>query len=217
MNGMLTWWAVSLAVLSHPGLGNEIVGRQELIRSVPVFVALLVLLIRVLIIGSFTLGSGRLFAADERRSQLMLRPLAGRSQRPDVRGANVPVGRPVRREPANVPAPAFIHSNEFVIASSSRSLRGTWSPPGLQASPGGLTAPLWLARAVPLLLAAAAFAAAIPIGSTLIQRIELDACVGNRGEPEQPPRSSRPKSSVGRPRSKPGRRATGCPRLWSPR
>ncbi len=82
MNGMLTWWAVSLAVLSHPGLGNEIVGRQELIRSVPVFVALLVLLIRVLIIGSFTLGSGRLFAADERRSQLMLRPLAGRSQAP---------------------------------------------------------------------------------------------------------------------------------------
>lgn len=112
MNGMLTWWAVSLAVLSHPGLGNEIVGRQELIRSVPVFVALLVLLIRVLIIGSFTLGSGRLFAADERRSQLMLRPLAGRSQRPDARSANVPAGRPVRREPANVPAPAFIHSNE---------------------------------------------------------------------------------------------------------
>ena len=112
MNGMLAWWAVSLAVLSHPGLGNEIVGRQELIRSVPVFVALLVLLIRVLIIGSFTLGSGRLFAADERRSQLMLRPLAGRSQRPDARGANVPVGRPVRREPTHVAAPAFIHSNE---------------------------------------------------------------------------------------------------------
>ena len=81
-------------------------------RSVPVFVALLVLLIRVLIIGSFTLGSGRLFSADERRSQLMLRPLAGRTQRPDARGANVPAGRPVRREPANVPAPAFIHSNE---------------------------------------------------------------------------------------------------------
>jgi len=42
----------------------------------------------------------------------MLRPLAGRTQRPDARGANVPVGRPVRREPANIPAPAFIHSNE---------------------------------------------------------------------------------------------------------
>jgi soluble lytic murein transglycosylase-like protein len=42
----------------------------------------------------------------------------------------------------------------------------------LQASPGGLSAPLWLARAVPLLLAAAAFAAAIPIGSVLIQRID---------------------------------------------
>ena len=112
MNGMLTWWAVSLAVLSHPGLGNEIVGRQELIRSVPVFVALLVLLIRVLIIGSFTLSGSRLFAAVDRRSQLLLRPLAGRSQRPEARPAGAPAGRPIRREPANVPSPAFIRSTD---------------------------------------------------------------------------------------------------------
>jgi soluble lytic murein transglycosylase-like protein len=59
-----------------------------------------------------------------------------------------------------------------VIASSPRSLRGSWSPPSLQASLGGLSLPLSLARAVPLLLAAAAFAAAIPLGSVLIQRID---------------------------------------------
>ena len=84
MNGMLTWWAVSLAVLSHPGLGNEIVGRQELIRSVPVFVALLVLLIRVLIIGSFTLSGSRLFAAVDRRSPADA-PAAGRHVRSALR------------------------------------------------------------------------------------------------------------------------------------
>jgi soluble lytic murein transglycosylase-like protein len=48
----------------------------------------------------------------------------------------------------------------------------------LQASPGGLPAPLWLARAVPLLLAAAALAAAIPIGSTLVQRIDSTPAPG---------------------------------------
>jgi hypothetical protein len=102
MNGMLTWWAVSLAVVSHAGLGNEIVSRQELIRMVPVFVALLVLLIRVLIIGSFTLSGSRMFASDERRTPLMLRPLAVRSQRPGAMNARS------AREPSPSPVPAFV-------------------------------------------------------------------------------------------------------------
>ncbi len=55
MNAMLTWWAVSLALLEHAGLGNEILGREALLGSVPMFVALLVWLIRVLMIGTFTL------------------------------------------------------------------------------------------------------------------------------------------------------------------
>lgn len=102
MNGMLTWWAVSLAVVSHGGLGNEIVSRQELIRSVPVFVALLVLLIRVLIIGSFTLSGSRIFTSAERRTPLMLRPLAAGSQRPGAMNA-----RP-SRDPSASPVPAFV-------------------------------------------------------------------------------------------------------------
>ena len=59
-----------------------------------------------------------------------------------------------------------------MIASSPRSLRGSWSPPSLQASLGGLPMPLWLARVVPLLLGAAVFAAAIPLASVLSQRID---------------------------------------------
>jgi len=59
MNAVLTWWAVSLALLGHVGLGNEILGREALLGSVPVFVALLVWLIRVLMIGTFTLADKR--------------------------------------------------------------------------------------------------------------------------------------------------------------
>jgi len=109
MNGMLTWWAVSLAVVSHAGLGNEIVSRQELIRSVPIFVALLVLLIRVLVIGSFALGGIRIFGASDRRSQLLLRPQSGRTHRPDARTASQPAVTSVRREPAS---PAFVRSSD---------------------------------------------------------------------------------------------------------
>jgi hypothetical protein len=63
MNAMLTWWAVSLALLSHNGLGNEIIGRETLLTSVPVFVAMLVWLIRVLMIGTFTTMGKRIFSS----------------------------------------------------------------------------------------------------------------------------------------------------------
>ena len=59
MNAILTWWAISLALLNHQTLGNEIVGREALLNSVPVFVAVLVWLIRILMIGSFTLSGTR--------------------------------------------------------------------------------------------------------------------------------------------------------------
>jgi hypothetical protein len=60
MNAMLTWWAVSLALLNHSSLGNEIISRDTLLSSVPVFVALLVWLIRILMIGIFTLTGSKL-------------------------------------------------------------------------------------------------------------------------------------------------------------
>ena len=56
MNAVLTWWSVSLALLSSSTLGNEILARGTLLKAVPVFVALLVWLMRVLIIGTFTLN-----------------------------------------------------------------------------------------------------------------------------------------------------------------
>ncbi len=94
MNAVLTWWAVSLALLSHSGLGNEVVGRQALLGSVPVFVAVLVWLLRVLIIGTFTLNGRRLFAQDDSRTQLLLRPNAGPSShaRPNRAAFTRPAG-----------------------------------------------------------------------------------------------------------------------------
>jgi hypothetical protein len=67
MNAMLTWWGVSLAVLGHETLGNAVVSRTTLLRVVPIFVALLVWLIRVLIIGTFSVAGDHLFTQDEAR------------------------------------------------------------------------------------------------------------------------------------------------------
>jgi hypothetical protein len=61
MNAMLTWWGVSIAISHHDLIGNGIVSRRTLIQGVPVFVAIMVWLIRVLIIGTFSAMGDRLF------------------------------------------------------------------------------------------------------------------------------------------------------------
>ncbi|MBN1537791.1 MAG: hypothetical protein JW908_13720 [Anaerolineales bacterium] len=67
MNAMLTWWGVSIAILDHQSSGNLVIGRETLLRVVPVFVAVLVWLLRVLIIGTFSAAGGRLFSLADRK------------------------------------------------------------------------------------------------------------------------------------------------------
>jgi hypothetical protein len=103
MNAMLTWWGVSLSLLNHQGLGNEILGREALLNSVPVFVALLVWLIRVLMIGSLTLSGDRLFSQEVRRPSA-----SGRIRRvqPEAYTPGVSGSRPVAAMAARPPRPA---------------------------------------------------------------------------------------------------------------
>lgn len=74
MNAMLTWWGVSLAILGNHTLGNAVISREVMLRVVPIFVAVLVWLIRVLIIGTFSVAGERLFSQDAN-----LLPARGRS------------------------------------------------------------------------------------------------------------------------------------------
>ncbi len=67
MNAMLTWWGISLAILSHQSLGGEVVERATLMRVVPVFVAILIWVTRVMIIGTFAVAGGRIFSMGDGR------------------------------------------------------------------------------------------------------------------------------------------------------
>ena len=60
MNAVMTWWAVNLTLLNHE-LGNEVLSRQQLLRYVPIFVAVLVWLTRILFIGAFSVAGEQLF------------------------------------------------------------------------------------------------------------------------------------------------------------
>ena len=91
MNAIMTWWAVSLALMNH-NLGNELLSRAQLLHVVPVFVAVLVWMTRILIISSVLSAADRAMAgrpaAEPRR----------RERRLDLGGASLPAGRP-QREP----------------------------------------------------------------------------------------------------------------------
>jgi hypothetical protein len=95
MNATLTWWAVSVALLGQSDVGNEIVGRQALLRAAPIFVAVLVWLIRVLMIGTFTLAGARLFSFGDDPNQLLLRPIGPRRHAP-VPEPHRPAPKPAR-------------------------------------------------------------------------------------------------------------------------
>jgi len=106
MNAALTWWGVAVAVRSHRELASLVISQHTLANVVPVFVALMVWLIRVLIIGTFSMSGERMFSmADDRPSMLgsAIRPgLAAEASRT----SSLP--RPVRRIPipaAPRPAP----------------------------------------------------------------------------------------------------------------
>jgi hypothetical protein len=112
MNAMLTWWGVSLAILGHETLGNSVIERQTLLRVVPIFVAIMVWLIRVLIIGTFSIAGERLFSQSNKRlgaNQGAIanpRPANARTLgQPRVANpTSAPVSRPA---PTTSPSPAF--------------------------------------------------------------------------------------------------------------
>jgi len=82
MNAMLTWWGVSIAIINHNSLGaGSVVSNATLTKAVPVFVAIMVWLIRVLIIGTFSLAGDRLFTQDSRRTRSAIRPAPKQTSR----------------------------------------------------------------------------------------------------------------------------------------
>jgi hypothetical protein len=102
-NATLTWWGVSVAILKHSAEGGVLLGQDAMTKIVPVFVAAMVLLIRVLLINTFSIAGERLFSlADERRSQYQNKPYY-RSNNDSARTPNSSFPRPA---PKPTPAAA---------------------------------------------------------------------------------------------------------------
>lgn len=111
-NAALTWWGVSIAIISNQSAaGSALMTASAFNKGVPIFVAAMVWLIRVLIIGTFSVAGERLFTlADNRPSRATFtRPVeAARPQpRPQPRPAPVnSVPTAVYARPAPKPFPS---------------------------------------------------------------------------------------------------------------
>jgi hypothetical protein len=95
-NAVLTWWGVSVAIVSHASAsGGAVVSTATMTKIVPIFVAAMILLVRVMIIGTFSLAGDRLFTTAERRSY---------SYNNRSRPAQEQTYRPVQSQPVIRPA-----------------------------------------------------------------------------------------------------------------
>jgi len=99
-NAMLTWWGVSVAILNHTAVGGSLVGQTVMIKVVPIFVAAMVWLIRVLIIGTFSVAGERLFTLADAGQ----RTASNQYNSPRPISANYQSPRPAQSVTSNLPA-----------------------------------------------------------------------------------------------------------------
>jgi len=97
MNTGLTWWGISLAIYNHPVQSVLVVDPMTIVTLIPIFVALMVLLIRILIIGNITSTIHRIHAKPGNNVQSANQPFGVRSEHTSdstrfVRRSTVPQG-----------------------------------------------------------------------------------------------------------------------------
>ncbi len=104
-NASLTWWGVSVAIINHSAAGDILVGREAVIKVVPVLVAVMVWLVRVLIIGTFSVAGERLFSIADARPSYRNQPVYTAPQQGASKLPAASYPRPAPKPSYNIPQP----------------------------------------------------------------------------------------------------------------
>ncbi len=115
MNATLTWWGVSVAIANHTSQGTSVISGATLQMIVPIFVAVMVWVIRILIIGTFSLAGERFLGQTERPRRPAQQPQQSFQQQAPARPASTyqpvrpsnPGVTPLAARPALAPASSF--------------------------------------------------------------------------------------------------------------
>lgn len=131
-NAVLTWWGVSVAILGHTSRGSILIGQSTMTRVVPVLVAVMVWMIRVLIIGTFSLAGDNMFSMAEARAsdRSAYRPMPAAARAQPV----IPYARPAPKPIPGMRPPA--------PAGSVAAVEPTYHPIGLSARPSDPKPPM---------------------------------------------------------------------------
>jgi hypothetical protein len=97
MNAILTWWGVVMAMQTHSVLSASIMESSSLGKVVPIFIALMVWVIRIMLIGTLSKQGDRLLhggkeQAPQGMSQREFRQAQSRAAHPKAPRSSVPVG-----------------------------------------------------------------------------------------------------------------------------
>lgn len=129
MNASLTWWGVSVAISNHISQSQSVMDNKLIHLVVPIFVAVLVLVIRIMIIGTFSISGEKIFGQQVENHSRRIQTVA-QTQSP-ARGDYVPQ-RPVASNPQSLaahtsysqsailkPLPRTVKQNENINSRSS--------------------------------------------------------------------------------------------------
>lgn len=129
-NATLTWWGVSVAIANNGNLqSTAAMSSATLAKAVPIFVAVMVWLVRLLIIGTFSLAGDRLFTTAEQhqpyrsnnnyqsQSQYQQRSYSSQPSRSSYqnnqRPVNQPVNQPILRPASQINRPVNSNTTSF--------------------------------------------------------------------------------------------------------
>ena len=74
MNAVLTWWGVSMAISNHSIASRAMMDQKTITVVVPLFVSLMVWVIRILLIGSLSMAGERIFSGGQPRTVYTQQP-----------------------------------------------------------------------------------------------------------------------------------------------
>lgn len=107
MNAVLTWWGVSVAIANHTSAsGGAVISTATMAKAVPIFVAAMILVIRILLIGTFSIAGDRLFTTGERRAY-------NNAPRPAQQQTYRPVSPATLRPASSINRPVAAQQNTF--------------------------------------------------------------------------------------------------------
>ena len=137
MNAILTWWGVVMAMQTHPVLSANVVDVGFVSRVVPIFIALMVWVIRICLIGTFSKKGDRMLheavTPDAGKiSRREFRQAQSRAAHPKPASASLKMGfkpsssvKPGRSQKGYRPEPTYIPMQEEAAFHSFKSSRSS--------------------------------------------------------------------------------------------